>query len=83
MRASEKGWGEEEGAGRGLFQGWVSGESQVGGLLVEEWAKKLGVCQVGSLIVEVTTCRLDHLLLFLSRRDVAPLLLVFVGQIVI
>ena len=80
MRASEKGWGEEEeGAGRGLFQG----ESQVGGLLVEEWAKKLGVCQVGSLIVEVTTCRLHHLLLFLSRRDVAPLLLVFVGQIVI
>ena len=79
MRASEKGWGEEEGAGRGLFQG----ESQVGGLLVEEWAKKLGVCQVGWLIVEVTTCRLDHLLLFLSRRDVAPLLLVFVGQIVI
>ena len=80
MRASEKGWGEEEeGAGRGLFQG----ESQVGGLLVEEWAKKLGVCQVGWLIVEVTTCRLDHLVLFLSRRDVALLLLVFVGQIVI
>ena len=80
MRASEKGWGEEEeGAERGLFQV----ESQVGGWLVEEWAKKLGVCQVGSLIVEVTTCRLDHLLLFLSRRDVALLLLVFVGQIVI
>ena len=79
MRASEKGWEEEEGAGRGLFQG----ESQVGGLLVEEWVKKLGVCQVGSLIVEVTTCRLHHLLLFLSRRDVALLLLVFVGQIVI
>ena len=79
MRASEKGWGEEEGAGRGLFQG----ESQVGGLLVEEWAKILGFCQVVWLIVEVTTCRLHHLLLFLSRRGVAPLLLVFVGQIVI
>ena len=76
MRASEKGWEEAE---RGFFQG----ESQVGGLLVEEWAKILGFCQVVWLIVEVTTCRLDHLVLFLSRRDVAPLVLVFVGQIVI
>ena len=45
MRALEKVWEEEEeeGGERGLFQGWVSGESQGDGLLVEEWAKKMGV----------------------------------------
>lgn len=78
MRALEKRLEDEETGGEsGLFQGWVS----VSDLSVEDWAEKMGVCQAVWLIVEATTavaCRLDHLFLFLSRRDLALLFLVCV-----
>ena len=87
MRALEKVWEEEEeeGGERGLFQGWVSGESQDGGgLLAEERARRMEVCLVAwLLVVEMTRAvasRFDPLFPFLSRRDVALLFLAFVVQ---
>ena len=59
----------------------------MGGSLVETLARKMGVsCQAAWLVVEVAkvvASPLDHLFPFLSRTDVALLVLAFAVQIVI